>query len=200
MFGIFRRAISLSELRQLFALQTSVSVVAFARALSSSSGAYQLRATVRRPYRRTREGRRGESLVRNPLSMLSQVICLFSGTTRAPARQPLWWSAEAPEATPWRSTSRRGAVMIRTRASISSGTTCARPSPATHAIVIISDTIEGGRVCQALLVTIHSVEAIYSSKTIVSYTFSRPGGVYCKTRYPAFILNGLPVPVTSYDA
>ena len=61
-FGILGRAISLSELLQLFALQTSVSVVAFARALSSSSGAYQLRATVRRPYRSKRAGRRGESL------------------------------------------------------------------------------------------------------------------------------------------
>ena len=60
--GFCRRAISLSELLQLFALQTRVSVVAFARAPSSSSGAYQLRATVRRSYSRTREGRRGESL------------------------------------------------------------------------------------------------------------------------------------------
>ena len=66
-FGIFRRLPSLSELLQLFALQTRVSVVAFARALSSSSGAYQLRATVRRPYRRTREGRRGESLSKSVL-------------------------------------------------------------------------------------------------------------------------------------
>ena len=38
MFGIFRRLTSLSELLQLFALQTSVSVVAFARALSSIPG------------------------------------------------------------------------------------------------------------------------------------------------------------------
>ena len=37
-FGIFRRLASLSELLQLFALQTRVSVVAFARALSSIPG------------------------------------------------------------------------------------------------------------------------------------------------------------------
>ena len=39
------------------------------------------------------------------------------------------------------------------------------------------DTIEGGRVYQALLVTIQSVKAIYSGKTNVSDTFWRPGGV-----------------------
>ena len=39
------------------------------------------------------------------------------------------------------------------------------------------DTIEGGRVHQTLLGAIQYVKAIYSSKTTVSDTFWRPGGV-----------------------
>ena len=39
------------------------------------------------------------------------------------------------------------------------------------------DTIEGGRVHQTLLGTIQYVKAIYSTKTTVSDTFWRPGGV-----------------------
>ena len=123
--GFCRRAISLSELLQLFALQTSVSVVAFARALSSSSGAYQLRATVRRPYRRTREGRRGESLTcrnlprrvpvtrvrhgasaRAQLGTLVAVACCSCSSFRTPSPPTLWglprWAFRSPRPPPCR--------------------------------------------------------------------------------------------------
>ena len=52
------------------------------------------------------------------------------------------------------------------------------PSPATHAILRrwkAGD--EGGRVHQALLVTIQCVKAIYSGTTTASGTFWRPGGI-----------------------